>query len=139
MSMRTALAVAIVTVFAFQPKAQADAARDFIVSCSYGVLAGTLVGAATLAFSEKPGENLNRVARGASLGLYGGILLGAYVVYGVPGEDEDAASLLNRAENSEGSRMETRIAMNRPRFLLAPLFNERGLDGVSAQVQVLGF
>lgn len=62
------------------------AMKEFVRSCTYGVLAGTLVGAATLAFTEQPGENINRVARGASLGLYAGILLGIYVVYIVPGQ-----------------------------------------------------
>ncbi len=65
--------------------------KEFIMSCSYGVLAGTLVGAATLAFSDRPGENLNKVARGASIGLYAGILLGLYVVYGIPDEDSTAS------------------------------------------------
>lgn len=73
--------------------------REFVSSCMYGVLAGTLVGAASLAFTKHPGDNLNRVARGASLGLYTGILLGLYVVYVVPGlekmPDEDP---LARAE-----------------------------------------
>lgn len=59
------------------------------MSCTYGVLAGTLVGAATLAFTDKPSDNLNKVARGASLGLYTGILLGLYVVYIVPGMDDN--------------------------------------------------
>ncbi len=66
------------------------AAKEFVRSCTYGVLAGTLVGAATLAFTEQPGENINRVARGASLGLYTGILLGLYVVYVVPGQMRDS-------------------------------------------------
>ncbi len=61
--------------------------REFVMSCTYGVLAGTLVGAASLAFTDKPSDNLNKVARGASLGLYTGILLGLYVVYIVPGMD----------------------------------------------------
>src|SRR5580704_12500933 len=61
--------------------------REFLMSCTYGVLAGTLVGVASLAFVDKPGENLNRVARDASLGLYAGILLGFYVVYIVPALD----------------------------------------------------
>ncbi|MCB9026802.1 MAG: hypothetical protein H6625_10825 [Bdellovibrionaceae bacterium] len=65
------------------------ATKEFVRSCTYGVLAGTLVGAATLAFTEQPGENINRVARGASLGLYAGILLGLYVVYIVPGQVND--------------------------------------------------
>lgn len=54
------------------------------MSCTYGVLAGTLVGAASLAFVDKPGDNLQRVARGASLGLYAGIGLGYYTVYYLP-------------------------------------------------------
>ena len=65
------------------------AMKEFVRSCTYGVLAGTLVGAATLAFTEQPGENINRVARGASLGLYAGILLGLYVIYIVPGQVDD--------------------------------------------------
>lgn len=67
----------------------ADPMRDFVMSCSYGVLAGTLVGAATLAFSDRPGDSLNKVARGASFGLYAGILLGLYVSYGGAPEDEE--------------------------------------------------
>ncbi|MES2857242.1 MAG: hypothetical protein V4692_15340, partial [Bdellovibrionota bacterium] len=63
--------------------------REFVLSCSYGVLAGTLVGAATLAFSDKPGDNLNKIARGASLGLYAGIALGLFVMYGGPSESEE--------------------------------------------------
>jgi hypothetical protein len=61
-----------------------SAGKEFTTSVIYGTLAGTLVGAATLAFTTNPGDNLNNVARGASYGLYAGILLGLYVVYGVP-------------------------------------------------------
>jgi hypothetical protein len=42
----------------------ANESREFLLSCTYGVLAGSLVGAATLAFSENPSDNLNRIARG---------------------------------------------------------------------------
>lgn len=49
------------------------------MSCSYGILTGTLIGAASLAFTDNPGDNLHRIARGASLGLYAGIALGYYV------------------------------------------------------------
>lgn len=70
--------------------ARAEPMREFVMSATYGVLAGALVGAASLAFTENPGENLNRVARGASLGLYAGILLGVYIVYVVPSVEEQA-------------------------------------------------
>lgn len=84
-----------------QPQSPPDnSGREFIASCTYGVLAGTLVGAASLAFTKRPGDNLNRVARGASLGLYTGILLGLYVIYIVPGlekePDEDPVARLDR-------------------------------------------
>lgn len=74
------------TLFAFGLPSHAapNEAREFIMSCTYGVLAGTLVGAASLAFVDKPGDNLQRVARGASLGLYAGIGLGYYTVYYLP-------------------------------------------------------
>ena len=65
------------------------------MSCTYGVLAGTLVGAASLAFVDRPGDNLQRVARGASLGLYAGIALGVYTVYYLPGKLEKDESQLD--------------------------------------------
>jgi hypothetical protein len=61
------------------PQAQASSGRDFIRSVVYGTLAGTLVGVATLAFTTNPGDNLNNVARGASYGLYAGIMLGVWI------------------------------------------------------------
>lgn len=128
-------------LFPFAP-VHADPVRDFVVSCSYGVLAGTLVGAATLAFSDKPGDNLNKVARGASLGLYAGILLGAYVVYGVPGEEGPTAEELRAVglHDRPGSRtLITYLPKRSPPILIAPVIGERGVDGVSARWNVMTF
>src|SRR5262249_32940288 len=89
---RHALLIILITMSLVLPPqtARAEPVREFIMSCAYGVLAGTLVGAASLAFTDRPGDNLNNIARGASIGLYAGILLGLYVVYGVPSEEEQA-------------------------------------------------
>ncbi len=88
--MRWILGSLLMISMALPRVSQANPTREFISSCTYGVMAGSLVGVATLAFTNKPGDNLNKVARGASLGLYTGILLGVYVVYIVPGlEPED--------------------------------------------------
>lgn len=56
---------------ALNPKAKA-----FMVMTAYGTVGGALLGFATLAF----GSNSRAIAQGASLGLYAGILFGAYVI-----------------------------------------------------------
>lgn len=108
------------------PRAHAaNEMREFLMACTYGVLAGTLVGASTLAFETKPGENLSAVARGASLGLYAGIALGLYVVYYVPTlppPDESAA-----------------FQVHPPRGLLLPILGEHGLEGFRAEVLLTRF
>jgi hypothetical protein len=97
------LAVAICICLPIK-KAQATALNEFITSCTYGMLAGTLVGAASLAFSERPGDKLKNIAQGASLGLYAGIILGVYVVYIVPSQntiDEDNSPPIEELEQQE--------------------------------------
>ncbi|MDZ4082730.1 MAG: hypothetical protein U1E10_07330 [Bdellovibrionales bacterium] len=126
---------------------EAEPMRDFIMSCSYGVLAGTLVGAATLAFSDKPGDNLNKVARGASFGLYAGILLGLYVVYGVPNQEEaDIRDQLGQYNYSDQLkfdvrpvRREVRKVAELPRLLISPVIGERGVEGGEVRYSVYRF
>lgn len=151
---RTLVLLLVLPLILVSPqKATAEPMREFILSCSYGVLAGTLVGAATLAFSDKPGDNLDSVARGASIGLYAGMLLGAYVVYGVPSSDDELymqqltdSSSSDDSENSKPSpysgkvsSISARALMQEPKFQLVPLFSERGLDGARAQLSLVRF
>lgn len=42
---------------------------------TYGIVAGALAGGTSIALSEDPGSNLTPVARGASLGLYAGLIV----------------------------------------------------------------
>ena len=87
--LRTSLLVLLLSAFVLAPQvARAEASREFLLSCTYGVLAGALVGAASLAVEDDPSSKVHRVARGASLGLYTGLLLGLYVVYVVPSQME---------------------------------------------------
>lgn len=89
--------------------------KEFIMSCTYGVLAGTLVGAASLAFVDKPGDNLRRVARGASLGLYAGIALGYYTVYYLPQQlqrqEEDRLNPDNVYQRSQENLKQNQFAV----------------------------
>ncbi len=110
------------------------AAKEFVRSCTYGVLAGTLVGAATLAFTEQPGENISRVARGASLGLYSGILLGLYVVYVVPSQIEDS---LNE-EESELLPLEDGDDYSL-KWGAFPLIGQHGVEGAGFNFEITAF
>ena len=121
---------------------QANPAKEFIMSCTYGVLAGTLVGGALLAFEDQPGDNLNKVARGASLGLYAGILLGLYVVYIVPEDDEEDLDPYNQPGlpplEGEGQIRKDLYQPSKTQFQagLAPTLNlENNMDGASAVFQ----
>ncbi len=122
--LRTFLVTALIAFTS--ASAKADATRDFMMSATYGTLAGTLVGAASLAFSERPGENLNKVARGASLGLYVGILLGLYVAYGNSGPTEDDIPNVVRSVPT-------------PDLYVAPVITDRGLEGAQANYTFLRF
>lgn len=104
---------------------QPNRTREFMLSATYGALAGALVGGASLAFSDHPGDNLNKVARGASIGLYAGILLGLYVVYGSRGRADD--------DDDYATKLEA------PKLLVAPVITERGLEGAEASYAVLTF
>ncbi len=106
--------------------------KEFVMSCTYGVLAGTLVGAAMLAFTDQPGENLSKVARGASLGLYTGILLGLYVVYGVSDEEEEP-------DMANGPSASWKLKTSSLKWALAPAFNQKGIDGAALTGEVLNF
>ena len=70
--------------FFFHFSASATPLREFLLTSSYGAMAGTVVGAATLAFADRPGDKLQRIARGTSVGLYAGMALGIYIITMVP-------------------------------------------------------
>jgi hypothetical protein len=116
-------------VFLSQP-AKADGGHEFLMSVTYGTLAGTLLGVASLAFAGKPSDNLQNVARGASLGLYAGILLGVYVVYAVPDENEELNKILPPED------VETRLHIP----ILYPLVSDSGkFSGAAVHWNVASF
>lgn len=121
------LASIVIMAAVLLPSLRAHAiGKEFITSATYGVIAGTIVGAATLAFTQNPGDKLNRIARGASIGLYAGILLGFYVTYGVGGEVDEEEYLGRRQPET-------------PKLALVPLFDEKGFDGAAAVWEVHRF
>lgn len=118
------LGCTLLVQFGYQSSAKA-LGKEFMTSATYGVIAGTIVGAATLAFTENPGDKLYRISRGASLGLYAGILLGFYVTYGVSSEPVD-----------EYAKLES---FQQPKLAFYPVVGESGLEGAAASWRVHSF
>lgn len=120
--------------------ARAEPAKEFMTTSTFGVLAGTIVGAASLAFTDKPGDNLNNIARGASLGLYAGILLGAYIVYAVPSgaeeeEGEDGQEPAPGATEGEAPPEDAGLRLES----VFPMVSKNQIDGLGVSFRVLSF
>ncbi|MNK07765.1 hypothetical protein D3C87_256830 [compost metagenome] len=113
--MRKILLGALILQMMAAPALAADL-RQFLKHCAYGTLIGAGAGVATLAFSDQPSEDLNNVARGASLGLYGGI---AYGVYRLNTPDVQT--------------------YQEPSFGLMPLFEKNKIEGFKVETVVYNF
>ena len=74
----------------FAVQAQASELGDFLESCGYGTLIGAGIGVVSLAFEKNPSDHANNVAKGASLGLYGGIAYGVVKINEKPREHDVA-------------------------------------------------
>ena len=119
----------------FGQAARADSSREFIMSATYGTLAGTLVGVASLAFTSQPGDNLKSIARGASLGLYAGILLGLYVVYVVPNQGAEKEN----NDSDPAPATETKDGAFHKIPALVPLISKEGIEGLAVEWQPYTF
>jgi len=86
---------------------QAEGEMKIVLTSSmYGIAIGTVLGAASLVMVDQPGENLQNIARGASLGLYAGILLGVYVAYFV--SDEEPVQAIRLSPKGQAMRQSPR-------------------------------
>lgn len=74
--MKKIICLFLVICFSFQSFALDPKAKAVGTMAAYGTVGGALLGTASLAF----GASGRSIAKGASLGLYGGLLFGIYVV-----------------------------------------------------------
>ena len=101
-----ALLIVFVLVAPTKPvQAAPNTAKVFVLTSSYGVMAGSLTGLASLAFYSSPGDHLRNVAIGASLGLYMGIFLGAYLLYLQPDPNAPKPKVESEGETEEDARV----------------------------------
>lgn len=89
--------------------------KEFLKSCAWGTLAGAGAGVVSLAFTDKPSDSWNNVAKGASLGLYAGIAYGVYKI------------------NKEPEKYQ------QPDFAVMPSFSKGAIDGVQITSTVFSF
>jgi hypothetical protein len=80
----------------FSQIAYSQELKRFLQSCGYGTLGGAGLGLASLVFEKKPNESYGNIARGASLGLYGGIAYGLFSM-----KQESKSSTSDIVENEE--------------------------------------
>lgn len=140
--LRSFILCSVMLTFIFSSSvSRAEAGREFLLSCTYGVIAGALVGAASLAVEDNPGDKVHRVARGASLGLYAGILLGVYVVYVVPAqlEAEEKQELENIEESVEPDDYGIRYRYKPPKITFYPVIEQNRVTGAAINYNVLRF
>lgn len=144
------LVVSAFLVVSVPQTSRAEAGREFLLSCTYGILAGALVGAASLAVEDNPSDKVNRVARGASLGLYTGILLGLYVVYVVPAqlEAEEQKQLDEEYEQSIDAddygynntiKIQRQFTYKPPKLTIYPVMENNRLTGAALNYSIIRF
>ena len=90
--------------------------KRFLKSCAWGTVLGAGAGVVSLALTDKPSENWNNVAKGASLGLYAGIAYGVYQI-NAPAPQYD----------------------QHPDFSMAPQFHEGKVDGIQVTGMLYSF
>lgn len=98
--------------------------QGFLKTSLYGALVGTGVGIVSLAFENRPGENVSNVTRGASLGLYAGI---GYAVYESQVVKEETPS--TKLYQEFGSAP----------ILVSPQFVKNQVEGIKVQSIVYNF
>lgn len=76
--MKKAITAILVAISFSSSIALAQDLREFLKTAGVGLISGATLGVVSLAFSDKPSESWNNVARGASLGLYAGMGYGLY-------------------------------------------------------------
>ena len=95
----------------------------FLKSCGMGVAIGAGIGLVSLAAENKPSEHYASITRGASLGLYGGIAYGAYLL---------------SPRTAPGMRQDMDYGSNTATVII-PTFAQNKIDGFELNSSVYNF
>jgi hypothetical protein len=90
--------------------------QEFLKDCAYGTLAGAMVGVVSVAVSDKPSEHGSNIAKGASLGLYAGIVYGLVEINQKPQTPNTDPYATLSPQYHEGRVDGASLVMNFPTF-----------------------
>lgn len=113
-----------------------DRFQDLFVTSGYATAFGAALGAAALSFKSNPENNLRYVAIGASLGFFGGSIMGSYVIF-------SPMVSFNKEQDNPFNNNQTMMASNgsEGRIKIIPTYNvnSKRLGSLAGQVSILRF
>ena len=110
--------------------------RNLLMISGYSTVIGAAFGAALLAFTAEPGDNLDYIARGAAIGFLGGIAVGSFLVFS-PLFIEEPWSL--NATPMQQLDLVLDPALVDAKLTLSPVISKHGVSALAAKVSLWRF
>ena len=110
--------------------------HNLLMISGYSTAIGAAFGAALLAFTAEPDDNLDYIARGAAIGFLGGIAVGSFLVFS-PLFIEEPWS-----HNTSPMRQLDLVldpALVDARLTLSPVISKHGVSALAARVSLCKF
>ena len=110
--------------------------RNLLMISGYSTVIGAAFGAALLAFTAEPGENLDYIARAAAIGFLGGVAVGSFMVF--------SPLFIEEPWSHNSSPMQQLELVFDPslvdaRLTLSPVLSRRGVAALAARVSLWKF
>jgi len=137
---RVRLSVVLLSLIASSFVARAETGderfRDLLMISGYSTIVGAAFGAALLAFTAEPGDNLDYVARGAAIGFLGGLAVGSFLVFSPLFIEEPWSYNISPMRQLD---LVLDPALVDARLTLSPVFSRRGVHALAARVSLWRF
>lgn len=107
--------------------------RSLLMISGYSTAIGAAIGAALLAFTSEPGENLSYVARGAAVGFLGGATAGAFLVFSPLFIEEPWSQ---QSSSSQQLQLVSNAASTGVQWTFSPVISQRGVAALAAHFRL---
>lgn len=96
----------LILIFFVSTSSASDSMQRFLKNCAYGVLIGAAAGVVSMSVQDQPSQHTKDIAKGASLGLYAGII---YSYYDLTYSSEASIASGFSHENKSGRAIESEV------------------------------